>query len=109
MSNLQVISVKQAESILAHVYADRRALARKAAASTQIDCIHEMLLATCAVCMGQDPQERVINRTTGEEEAVPVNEIVSTKWSGRGYENRTNNAMIHDNEAWRLQHARRRI
>lgn len=102
---MKVISATDARRLLADHYAQERALARKNAPTTP--CIHDIMLASCVTCLNQDPHELVLNRTTGDEEWQPVNEIVTTKNSARGYENRTTNALYPDGRAWVLQREQR--
>lgn len=84
--------------------AEQRALARINAPHTR--CIHDLMLASCSLCMGQDPFT-VDTNANGDHVMVPVNEVESSKHSGRGYENKPGSRLLYDNAAWVLQHAQR--
>jgi hypothetical protein len=98
------MTVKKAEAILA---SHRREIARRNAPLTT--CVHDIMLASCVLCLGQDPwvpSKRP--NANGDTEMVPVNDVISTKHSGRGYENHTGpGTVLYDNAAWVLQHAQR--
>jgi len=96
---LTVLTEREAKRRLAEHYAEQRALVRQQASMDP--CVHDITFAFCSLCTGQDPFERVIDRTTGEEVDQPVNLIVSTKSSGRNYMN-TAKPIIHDNDTWKL-------
>jgi hypothetical protein len=104
------MTVKEARAILARLAADQeantRATARKNAPMTT--CVHDITLAFCSLCMGQDPYEPVVNRTTGETEMLPKNDVLATSNGARGYENRIRNAITLDGTAWTLQREQRR-
>lgn len=98
------MTVRLAEAILA---THQRELVRQNAPTTA--CIHEIMLASCVICLKQDPW--VVSKdpnANGDHVMEPVNVITSSKHSGRGYEN-TSKPITYDNEAWKLQRASRSL
>jgi hypothetical protein len=103
---MKVITDTEARRLLSNHYANQRALARQEAPTHT--CIHDITFAFCSLCMEQDPYEPIVNKTTGETEMLPKNEVVATRNGARGYENRHSNRITLDGTAWTLQREQRR-